>query len=84
MVARLLAQRDGPLSSYQTMCRAENGDEDTKPDFKIPVLPILSLLSGVALFGYYIGICSNMITTGQLLCHSTMETAGTWTSVGYT
>jgi len=42
------------------------------------------IASGGLLFGYIIGLNSNVVTTGQLLCaDSFVGTAGTLTSVGY-
>eukprot|EP00929_Paragymnodinium_shiwhaense_P019072 TRINITY_DN1311_c0_g2_i1.p1 TRINITY_DN1311_c0_g2~~TRINITY_DN1311_c0_g2_i1.p1 ORF type:complete len:523 (-),score=112.12 TRINITY_DN1311_c0_g2_i1:376-1944(-) len=44
------------------------------------------IASGGLLFGYIIGITSNVVTSGQLLCESgvdTKATVGTWTSYGY-
>jgi len=39
---------------------------------------------GGLLFGYMIGINSNVLTEGQLLCADDFTgTAGTWTSWGY-
>mmetsp|Transcript_10576 Transcript_10576/g.23817 ORF Transcript_10576/g.23817 Transcript_10576/m.23817 type:complete len:504 (-) Transcript_10576:106-1617(-) len=47
-------------------------------------LAFVFIAFGGLLFGYMIGITSNVITKGQLLCSSTWTGAvGTWTSVGF-
>jgi sugar porter (SP) family MFS transporter len=47
-------------------------------------LAFIFIASGGLLFGYIIGVNSNIITTGQLLCtDDVVSKAGSWSSVGY-
>lgn len=76
---------DGSAQSSQTSYELMGDATSWKPRNLRNILAAFFFIAiGDLLFGYIMGINSNMVTDGQILCVAdTLAEVGTWTSVGY-